>query len=84
MSLIQNQNRFYRETGQDLRDAFTSFNGLNIPKASSLFDLKSPYGISELRDEVETEGSGSVTNARGMYTLPTATITSIFSIREEW
>ena len=70
-SLIDNQNDFYREGGKGISNAFTSFNELTVTSSDSLFDLKSNYGITSLRDKTTVTGSGTVTNTEGLYVLNT-------------
>lgn len=84
MSLQDDQREFYRNGGKSLSNAFTSFNELTVSNAKSLFDLKSIYGISELRDEIDVTGTGAVTNQDGLYTISsgstagsTASLTSV-------
>lgn len=68
MSRFQyNQKEFYNEAS----GAFTSFNEFIVSSATPLIDLKSIYGISNLRDVVSTAGSGQVTTERGLYKLST-------------
>lgn len=71
MSIVDLRNAFYRNAGKDFSSAFTSFNELTTSSADSLFDLKSIYGTSELRDEVATTGSGSVTLSEGLLNVST-------------
>lgn len=81
MSLADLKNRFYGNAGKDFSSAFTSFNELTVSNSRSQFDLKSTYGVSELRDEVVVTGTGDVSNANGLYTISTgATVGSTASL----
>lgn len=71
MSLQTDQANFYANGAVSLTEAFTGFNELTVSEGYPIIDLKSVYGVSNLRDRVDVAGTGSVTTERGLYKLST-------------
>ncbi|OLO37231.1 hypothetical protein BTR23_13755 [Alkalihalophilus pseudofirmus] len=53
-------------------DINSQFNDVNVSQKTPVIELKSTYGISNLRDIVRTSGNGNVTNNSTEYVLSTA------------
>lgn len=71
-NLYDHQKEFYESAA----NGYTGFNELIVSNATPLIDLKSIYGVSNLRDRVTTTGSGAVTTERGLYKVSTGATAS--------
>lgn len=55
------------DLAQRLDLSIDAFSQMQVPEYSPIIELKSVYGISDLRDKVVTEGGGSVINTLGEF-----------------
>ena len=67
--LLEYQEKYF----QNASEAFTGFGEFITSNSSPILDLKSIYGVTNLRDKVDVTGTGSVSTERGLYKISTGT-----------
>lgn len=71
MTISDAMRNWFVKGGSRLSKAFTGFNELIVSSGYPIIDLKSVYGISDIRDKVAEVGTGTVTNTAGEYVVST-------------